>query len=208
MRHKLFTLALLLLVTPVHAQTRTITLPRPAAAPRPSAANLEMSNRLQAFTGGVGVILRLYGEGQAGRTGSPNDFRAAFALAMSENQALVAATDARMAALYATIYPAPLMAAALSFYESPIGRAMAEKHRNALGQITWPDPGDTFLSREESAALRAFNANVLLMGDAAQKNPDAMDGVLSAETDAIIKLRQAANAKYCQNHDCAKEGIK
>ena len=174
----------------------------------PNAGTILMATRLLAYNGGVAVILRLYGEGQAGKAGSPNDFRAAFADAMAENRDLIAETDAKMAAQYAVIYPVPLMAAQLRFFDSAMGQALADKYRNALGQIVWPGPGDSFLSREESAALKIFNANVLLLGDAAQKNPDAMDRVLSAETGAIIKLRQAANAKYCQNHDCAKEGIK
>ena len=198
MRHKAFTLflgSLLLLVTPVVAQA-------------PNAATALMATRLLAYNGGVAVILRLYGEGQAGKAGSPNDYRAAFAEAMTENRDLIADTDARMAAQYATIYPAPLMAAQLRFFDSAMGQALADKYRNALGQIVWPGPGDSFLSAEESAALKSFNANVQRMGDAAQKNPDAMDGVLSAETGAIIKLRMAANAKYCKNHDCAREGIK
>lgn len=197
MRHKAFTLTLLLLVTPVLAQ-----------APKPNAATVLMSTRLLAYNGGVAVMLRLYGEVQAGKAASPNDYRAAFADAMTENRDLIADTDAKMAALYAVIYPVPVMAAQLRFFDSAMGQALADKYRNALGQIVWPGAGDSFLSRDESAALKAFNANVHLLGDAAQKNPDAMDGVLSAETGAIIKLRQAANAKYCQNHDCAKEGIK
>ena len=79
--------------------------------------------------------------------------------------------------------------------------------RDKFGVVVWPDPGSAGLTAEQSAALTKFHATVKQRAEVAAKNPNATDAIMSAETDALIKIRAAAFANYCKVRDCKAEGV-
>lgn len=173
-----------------------------------AADNLDLARRLVRESGGVSVLLRNAEGGLATSSAAPDIFRHSFDKAMSDNQTVIAAADEDIARVYAGLYPTAQLSAEVGFYESPEGQSIVSKNRAPTGQVIWPDPGSANLSAAESAALTKFNAAVKNRAAIAAKNPKAADQILSAETNALIKIRAAAYADYCKTRDCKAEGVK
>lgn len=187
----------------VLAMTLAVALAWPARA----ADTLALARKLVHYTGGVSLILHNFEPGVAAKTKAPEIFRESFDQAMTNDQAAIAAADESIAHVYAAIYSERQLAAEVGFYESPEGRSIMAKNRGPFGQVVWPDPGSLTLSAAESAALTRFNATVQARAQVAAKNPRAMDQVLAAETNALIKVRRDAFADYCSKRDCKAEGV-
>ncbi len=179
-----------------------------AASAAFAADTLDLAKRLVRYTGGVTLLLRNFEPGVAASTGAPEIFQQSFEFAMRANQAVIDGADAQIARVYAGLYPADQLAAEVGFYESPEGKAIVARNSAPTGQVVWPDPGSMSLSAAESAALVKFNQAVQRRAAIAAKNPKAMDQVLAAETEALVKVRTAAFADYCQKRDCKAEGVK
>lgn len=173
-----------------------------------AADNLDLARRLVRESGGVSVVLRSNEDGLAASTTAPEIFRASFDKAMRDNQTAIAAADEAIARVYAGLYPTAQLSAEVGFYESPEGQSIVSRNRAPTGQVIWPDPGSVNLSGAESAALTKFNAAVQNRAAIAARNPKAADQILSAESNALIKVRAAAYADYCKIRDCKAEGVK
>jgi hypothetical protein len=169
---------------------------------------LDLARRLVRYGGGVSLILRNIEPGLSASVPAPDIFAQSFEQAMQDNKVVINAADEQIARVYAGVYPADELAAEVGFYESPEGKAIVEKNRAPNGAVVWPEPGTMGLSAEESAALTKFNALIKQRAAIAAKNPKAMDQILSAETNALIKVRAAAFADYCKIRDCKTEGVK
>jgi hypothetical protein len=179
-----------------------------AATASLAADNLDLARRLVHDNGGAGLLLRNFEIGLATTSAAPDIFRQSFDQAMTENQQVIAAADEQIAHVYAGLYPTQLLSAEADFYESPEGQSIVSRNRAPSGAVVWPDPGSLSLSSKEAAALVKFNAVVQQRAAIAAKNPKAMDQILSAESNALIKVRTAAFANYCKIRDCQAEGVK
>jgi hypothetical protein len=180
------------------------------AAPAALAADdtLDLARRLERYDGGVTLLLRNFEVGLAGSAAAPDIFRQSYDQAITDNSRAIAAADEQIARVYAGLYSAQQLSAEVDFYESPEGQAIVSRNRAPNGAIIWPDPHAASLSSKEAAALIKFNQAVQGRAAIAAKNPKAMDQVLAAESDALIKVRAAAYANYCKVRDCKAEGVK
>jgi len=169
---------------------------------------LDLARRLERYDGGVTLLLKNFEVGLAGSAAAPDIFRQSYDQAIADNSRTIAAADEQIARAYAGIYSAQQLSAEVDFYESPEGQAIVSRNRAPNGAIIWPDPNSISLSSKESAALIKFNQAVQRRAAIAAKNPKAMDQVLAAESDALIKVRTAAYANYCKIRDCKAEGVK
>jgi hypothetical protein len=172
-----------------------------------AADSLDLARRLVKYTGGVSLVLRNFEGGMAASVAAPDIFQQSFDQAISDNQAVLSAADEKLAQAYAKTYSADQMAAEIAFYESPEAQTIMAQSRDKFGVVVWPDPGSAGLTPEQSAALTKFHATVKRRAEVAAKNPDATDAIMSAETDALIKVRAAAFANYCKVRDCKAEGV-
>jgi hypothetical protein len=178
-----------------------------AASAAFAADSLDLARRLVKYTGGVSLILRNFEGGMAASVMAPDIFQQSFDQAVTGNQAILSAADEKLAQAYARTYSADQMAAEVAFYESPEAQAIITQSRDKFGVVVWPDPGSAGLSTEQSAALTKFHDTVKRRAEIAAKNPDATDAIMSAETDALVKIRAAAFANYCKVRDCKAEGV-
>ena len=172
-----------------------------------AADTLELAKKQVHYTGGVTLLLRKYVNGMANTTGAPEIFVQNFDKALAENQALINQSDEAIARVYASLYAADQLSAEVAFYESPEAQAIMVAHPGPYGTVLWPEPGAGGLTAEQSAALTKFHATVAARAGIAAKNPDATDAIMSAETNALIKIRAAAFADYCQVRDCKAENV-
>jgi hypothetical protein len=154
------------------------------------------------------LLLKNFEVGLVGSAAAPDIFRQSYDQAITDNSQAIAAADEQIARAYAGIYSAQQLSAEVDFYESPEGQAIVSRNRAPNGTIIWPDPNAVSLSSKEAAALVKFNQAVQSRAAIAAKNPKAMDQVLAAESDALIKVRSAAYANYCKIRDCKAEGVK
>ena len=178
------------------------------AAPAVHAADaLDLARRLVQYTGGVSLILRNFESGMAASVAAPDIFKQSFDQAMTDNQAMLTAADEDMAKVYARLYPADQMAAEVAFYESPEAQAIMTKSHDTFGVVIWPDPGTVGLSSEQSAALIKFHDTVKQRAAIAANDPGATDAIMTAETDALVKIRAAAFVNYCKVRDCKAENL-
>jgi hypothetical protein len=173
-----------------------------------AADSLELARKLVRYTGGVSLILRNFEGGIAASVAAPPIFKQSFEQAIADNHAVLDTADDELAKSYATLYSADQMAAEIAFYESPEAQNIMAKSRDAFGVVVWPDPGSSGLTDEQSAALVKFHNTVKQRAAIAAKNSDATDAIMSAETDALVKIRAAAFANYCKIRDCKAEGVK
>jgi hypothetical protein len=182
-----------------------------AASLTATAANgadaLALSRNLVRYTGGVSLILRNFEGGIAASMADPAQFQQSFDQAVADNQPVLAAADEQLAQVYAKLYSADQMAAELAFYESPEAQAIMTKSRDTFGVVVWPDPGSAGLTAEQNAALAKFHAAAKQRAAIAAKDPNATDAIMTAETDALVKIRAAAFANYCKVRDCKAEGV-
>jgi hypothetical protein len=169
---------------------------------------LDLARRLERYDGGVTLLLKNFEVGLVGSAAAPDIFRQSYDQAITDNSQAIAAADEQIARAYAGIYSAQQLSAEVDFYESPEGQAIVSRNRAPNGTIIWPDPNAVSLSSKEAAALVKFNQAVQSRAAIAAKNPKAMDQVLAAESDALIKVRSAAYANYCKIRDCKAEGVK
>jgi hypothetical protein len=172
-----------------------------------AADTLDLARKLVQYTGGVSLILRNFEGSMAASVAAPDIFQQSFDQAMAGNQAVLAAADEDLAKVYARLYSADQMSAEIAFYESPEAQAIMAKSRAAFGVVVWPDPGSADLTAEQSAALTKFHAIVKQRAAIAAKDPQATDAIMTAETDALVKIRAAAFANYCRVRDCKAEGV-
>jgi hypothetical protein len=168
---------------------------------------LELARKLVAYTGGVNLILHNFEGGMAAQTGAPDVFAQSFLKAMLDNKAALDAADEKLAQIYAKLYPSDQMTAEIAFYESPEAQAIMTKSKDAYGVIVWPDPNGPGVTAAQSAALTKFHEIVKRRGAIAANNIDATDAILAAETDALVKVRAAAFADYCNVRDCKAEKV-
>jgi hypothetical protein len=168
---------------------------------------LALARKLVGYTGGVSLILRNFEGGMAASTAAPDIFKQSFDQAIADNGKTLAAADEDLAKAYAKSYPADLMEREVSFYESPEAQAIMAKSRESFGVVVWPDPGSSDVTPEQSAALVKFHALVKQRAAIAAQNNDAADAIMTAETDALVKIRSAAFANYCKARDCKAEGV-
>lgn len=189
-------------------QVSALVLALALALPTQTADTLILAKKLVQYTGGVDLILHNFGAGLAAKTAAPDIFRQSFDAAMKDDSAAIAAADDTIAHVYAGLYSRELLAQEVDFYESPEGQAIMAKNRGPYGSVVWPDPRSLNLSAAESAALTRFNATVQARAQVAAQNPKAIDQVLSAETNALIKVQSDAFANYCKIRDCKAEGVK
>lgn len=167
----------------------------------------DLARRLVRYTGGVSLILRNFEGGMAASVADPALFQQSFDRAVADNQPVLAAADEQLAEIYARLYSADQMAAEIAFYESPEAQAIMTKSRDTFGVVVWPDPGSVGLTPEQNAALAKFHAAVKQRAVIAAKDPDATDTIMTAETNALVKIRAAAFANYCKIRDCKAEGV-
>ena len=172
-----------------------------------AADTLELARKLVQYTGGVSLILRNFEGSMAASVAAPDIFRQSFDQAISGNQTVLAAADEDLAKVYARLYSADQMSAEIAFYESPEAQAIMTKSRETFGVVVWPDPGSAGLTPEQSAALTKFHATVKQRAAIAAKDPQAADAIMTAETNALVKIRAAAFANYCLVRDCKAEGV-
>lgn len=178
-----------------------------AASAAWAAGEIELARKLVRYTGGVSLILRNFEGGMAASVGAPDIFRQGFEQALADNSAVLAAADEDLAKAYAGLYPAEQMSAEIAFYESPEGQNLMNKSRDTLGVVVWPDPGAPGLTAEQSAALVKFHETVKRRAAIAAGNSQVTDAIMTAETDALVKIRAAAFANYCKIRDCKAEKI-
>ena len=176
-------------------------------APAFAADTLVLAGKLVHFTGGVTVILRNYEGSMAASVGAPQIFAQSFDKALADNQAVIAAADAQLAQTYAKLYPDTLLADEVGFYESPEGPAIAADHPGPFGTVLWPEPSASGLTAQQSAAITRFHADVQKRAELAGGDTPATDAIMAAETDALVKIRAAAFANYCQLRDCKAEHV-
>jgi hypothetical protein len=172
-----------------------------------AADSLDFARRLVKYTGGVSLVLRNFEGGMAASVAAPDIFQQSFDQAVGDNQAVLLAADEKLAQAYAKTYSADQMAAEVAFYESPEAQTIMAQSRDKFGVVVWPDPGSAGLTAEQSAALTKFHATVKQRAEIAAKNPNTTDAIMSAETDALIKIRAAAFSNYCKVRDCKAEGV-
>lgn len=184
----------------------TVALVLAASAARAADA-IELARKLVRYTGGVSLFLRNFQGGMAASVAAPDIFKQSFDQAIADNGKLLAAADEDLAEAYAKSYPTDLMAREVAFYESPEAQAIMAKSRENFGAVVWPDPGSPGLTPEQSAALVKFHAMVKQRAAIAAQNSDAADAIMTAETDALVKIRAAAFANYCKLRDCKAEGV-
>lgn len=173
-----------------------------------AADNLDLARRLVGYDGGVTVLLKNFEASLAASTPAPDIFRQSYDQAIADNSQMIASADEQIARVYAGLYSNAQLAAEVDFYESPEGQAIVSHNRAATGAVVWPDPNSLNLSAKERAALARFNQAVQNRAAVSAKNPKAMDQILSAESNAVIKVRAAAYANYCKIRDCKAEGVK
>lgn len=178
-----------------------------AASAAYAADTLDLARKLVRYTGGVGLILRNFEGNMAASVGAPAIFKQNFEQALADNGALLAAADEDLAKAYAQLYPADQMSAEIAFYESPAAQDIMNKSRDTFGVVVWPDPGSSGLTAEQSAALVKFHEIVKQRAAIAARNSGAADAIMTAETDALVKIRAAAFANYCSARDCKAEGV-
>jgi hypothetical protein len=178
-----------------------------AASAAHGADALDLARKLVRYTGGVSLILRNFQGGMAASVAAPDIFKQSFDQAIADNGKLLAAADEDLAKAYAKSYPIDLMAREVAFYESPEAQAIMTKSRENYGAVVWPDPGSAGLTPEQSAALEKFHAMIKQRAAIAAQNNDAADAIMTAETDALVKIRAAAFANYCKLRDCKAEGV-
>lgn len=178
-----------------------------AASAAWAAGEIELARKLVRYTGGVSLILRNFEGGMAASVGAPDIFRQGFEQALADNSAVLAAADEDLAKAYAGLYPAEQMSAEIAFYESPEGQNLMNKSRDTFGVVVWPDPGAPGLTAEQSAALVKFHETVKRRAAIAAGNSQVTDAIMTAETDALVKIRAAAFANYCKIRDCKAEKI-
>ena len=180
-----------------------------AAAPALAASDtLDLAQRLERYSGGVTLLLKNFESNLVTSSAAPDIFRQSYDQAIADNSRVIAVADEQIAHVYAGLYSAQQLSAEVDFYESPEGQAIISRNRAPNGTINWPDPNSLSLSSKEAAALIKFNQAVQGRAAIAAKNPKAMDQVLAAESDALIKVRAAAYANYCKIRDCKAEGVK
>jgi hypothetical protein len=172
-----------------------------------AAEPIELARKLVRYTGGVSLILRNFEGGMAASVAAPDIFRQSFEQAIADNNAILTAADEQLAKAYAGIYPVNQMAAEIAFYESPEGQNIMNKSRDTFGVVVWPDPGSAGLTAEQSAALIKFHETVKQRAAIAAKNSQATDAIMTAETDALVRIRAAAFANYCKIRDCKAEKV-
>lgn len=168
---------------------------------------LELARKLVGYTGGVSLFLRNFEDSLAASVPAPEVFRQAFEQALKQDQPAIAAADEKLAKAYALLYPANQMAAEVHFYESPEAQSVMTRSRDMFGVVIWPDPGSLGLTPQESAAIVKFHAIVKQRAALAAKDPAITDAIMSAETDALVKVRADAYANYCKLRDCKAEGV-
>jgi hypothetical protein len=173
-----------------------------------AADTLDLARRLQRYNGGVTLLLKNFEDGLVGSAAAPDILRQSYDRAITDNSRAIAAADEQIAHVYAGLYSAQQLSTEVDFYESPEGQAIVARNRAPNGATIWPDPNSISLSSKEAAALIKFNRAVQARAAMAAKNPKAMDQVLAAESDAVIKVRAAAYANYCKIRDCKAEGVK
>ena len=178
-----------------------------AATAAHAAGGIELARKLVAYSGGAETILRNFEGGMAAQTAAPDIFRQSFQQAITDNKAVLDAADEKLAQVYARLYSSEQMSGEIAFYESPEAQAIMTKSKDAYGVVVWPDPGSPGVSSEQSAALTKFHAIVKQRAAIAAKDMTATDSILSAETDALVKIRAAAFADYCKIRDCKAEKV-
>jgi hypothetical protein len=178
-----------------------------AASAVHAADALDLARRLVGYTGGVNLILLNFEGGMAASVAAPAIFKQSFDQAIADNQAALTRANEDLAKVYAKLYPVDLMAAEISFYESPEAQAIMTKSRDTFGVVVWPDPGSMGLSAEQSAALTKFHDTVKRRAAIAAQDSNATDAMMTAETGALVKIRSAAFANYCKIRDCKAEGV-
>jgi hypothetical protein len=178
-----------------------------AATASHAADTLQLARKLVAYTGGVGAILTNFEGGMAAQTQAPDIFAQSFQKAIQDNKATLDAADEKLAEIYAKLYSPDQMAAEVGFYESPEGQAIMTKSKDTYGVIVWPDPNAPGVTAEQSAALIKFHEIVKRRAALAANNMDATDAIMGVETDALVKVRAAAFADYCNVRDCNAEKV-
>lgn len=178
-----------------------------AAGAAYAADTIGLARKLVGYTGGVGLILRNFEGGMAASVAAPDIFRQGFEQALADNAQILAAADEDLAKAYARLYSADQMSAEIAFYESPEGQSIMTKSRDTFGVVVWPDPGTAGLTAEQSAALVKFHETVKRRAAIAAGNSEATDAIMTAETDALVKIRSAAFANYCKIRDCKAEKV-
>ena len=178
-----------------------------AASAAHAADTMELARKLVRYTGGVSLILRNFEGGMAASVAAPDIFRQSFEQALTDNAKTLAAADEDLAKAYAALYSADQMSAEIAFYESPEGQSIMTKSRDTFGVVVWPDPGTPGLTAEQSAALVKFHETVKKRAAIAAGNSQATDAIMTAETDALVRIRAAAFANYCKIRDCKAENV-
>ncbi|MBS0280401.1 MAG: DUF2059 domain-containing protein [Proteobacteria bacterium] len=178
-----------------------------AASAAHAADTIGLARKLVGYTGGVSLILRNFEGGMAASVQAPDIFRQSFEQALADNAQTLAAADEDLAQTYARLYSADQMSAEIAFYESPEGQNIMTKSRDTFGVVVWPDPGTPGLTAEQSAALVKFHETVKRRAAIAAGNSEATDAIMTAETDALVKIRSAAFANYCKIRDCKAENV-
>lgn len=178
-----------------------------AASAAHAADTIGLARKLVGYTGGVSLILRNFEGGMAASVAAPDIFRQSFEQALADNAQTLAAADEDLAQTYARLYSADQMSAEIAFYESPEGQNIMTKSRDTFGVVVWPDPGTPGLTAEQSAALVKFHETVKRRAAIAAGNSEATDAIMTAETDALVKIRSAAFANYCKIRDCKAENV-
>lgn len=178
-----------------------------AASAAYAADTIGLARKLVGYTGGVSLILRNFEGGMAASVAAPDIFRQSFEQALADNVQTIAAADEDLAKAYARLYSADQMSAEIAFYESPEGQSIMTKSRDTFGVVVWPDPGTAGLTAEQSAALVKFHETVKRRAAIAAGNSEATDAIMTAETDALVKIRSAAFANYCKIRDCKAEKV-
>lgn len=168
---------------------------------------LTLARKLVQYTGGVSVILHNFEGSLASQTAAPDVFVQSFLQAIADNKPALDAADEKLAQVYAKLYSTDQMAAEVAFYESPEGQAIITKSKAAYGVIVWPDPNSPGVTAEQSAALTKFHEIVKQRAAIAANNTGATDAIMTAETDALVKVRAAAFANYCKVRDCKAEKV-
>ncbi len=85
---------------------------------------------------------------------------------------------------------------------SPEGQNLMNKSRDTFGVVVWPDPGAPGLTAEQSAALVKFHETVKRRAAIAAGNSQVTDAIMTAETDALVKIRAAAISKDRRSKNC------
>ncbi|HXC55669.1 MAG TPA: DUF2059 domain-containing protein [Rhizomicrobium sp.] len=160
---------------------------------------LALAQRYMAATGGMYQTIEQQAYVAAGIMGdTPTSHARQHALqeAADQHRAELTALDGQVAALMAQTFTEAELTAAVTFLESPVGRAITEKKNAYFAALFARDRPALGFTPEENAALAAFDQTPEAISMKA-KAPALLAQTLALSTPVQRTLRDSAKTIYC-----------